>query len=89
LKLVHFVHLTLCAATFCNATLCDYTLCSNTPEAGGVYRICSCTGSQKGEEERVEDSMYLIPEAGGAYLELYRQPEGGEVEGGGQYVSNT
>jgi hypothetical protein len=29
--------------------------------------------------------MYPIPEAGGAYMELYRQPEGG----GGQYVSNT
>jgi hypothetical protein len=33
--------------------------------------ICSCTGSQKGEKERVEDSMYPIPEAGGAYMELY------------------
>jgi hypothetical protein len=29
--------------------------------------IWSCTGSQKGKKERVEDSMYLIPEAGGVY----------------------
>jgi hypothetical protein len=47
--------------------------------------ICSCTGSKKGEEERVEDSMYPITEAGGVYMQLYRQPEGG----GGEYVSYT
>jgi hypothetical protein len=29
--------------------------------------------------------MYPIPEAGGAYMQQYRQPE----VGGGQYVSNT
>jgi hypothetical protein len=43
------------------------TLCGNISEAGGVYRICSSTGSQKGEEERVKVSMYLIPEAGVVY----------------------
>jgi hypothetical protein len=42
-----------------------------------------------GEEERVEDRMYLIPEAGGAYKQLFKQPEGGGGEGGGQDVSNT
>jgi hypothetical protein len=33
--------------------------------------IWICTGSQKGEKERVEDSMYLIPEAGGVYSTVY------------------
>jgi hypothetical protein len=33
--------------------------------------------------------MYLIPEAGGFYMQLFRQPEGGEGEGGGEYVSYT
>jgi hypothetical protein len=33
--------------------------------------------------------MYPIPEAGGDYMQLYRQPEGGEEEGGGEYASYT
>jgi hypothetical protein len=32
----------------------------------------------------VEDSLYPLLEAGGVYIQLYRQPEGGGVE----YVSN-
>jgi hypothetical protein len=34
--------------------------------------LWSCTSSQEGE--RVEERICLIPEAGGAYMELYRQP---------------
>jgi hypothetical protein len=43
----------------------------------GQFRAVHCTGSQK----VVEESMHPIPEAGGAYMELYTvqawQPEGG------------
>jgi hypothetical protein len=53
---------------YVTVTLCDFTLCANIPEAGGVSHNCSFTGSQKREEERVEDSMYLIPEAGVVYI---------------------
>jgi hypothetical protein len=30
--------------------------------------------------------MYLIPEAGVVYMQMYRKPEGGGGESGGQYV---